>query len=315
MFKKSKILVLGGTGLLGSSLIKVLNENGYKNVLYPGHNELNLLNPDEVLKYFKANNPEYVFCAAGKVGGIIDNKTYPVDYLNINLKIQTNCFESAHLNKCKTFVFYGSSCAYPKNLTLPIKEDSLLAGKIEETSEAYALAKISGIIACKSYNIQYPKGCRFIALIPCTMFGPNDNFNLNSSHVISALIRKFYEAKKKNKDNVMLWGSGKPRREFIFSEDIAYASIFAVKFKNKMENTHYNIGSGFDTSIKSLAKKIVNISGFKGSICWNIEKPDGTYRKLLNSDKFKNLGWRPKFDFDNALKLTYNWFSENFKPD
>lgn len=311
MYRASKILLLGGSGLLGTALFKKLKERGFENVISPIHSDLDITDRTEVFEVFEENKPEYVFLAAGRVGGIIDNKTYPVDYLNINLKIQLNCFEAAHTYKAKSLVFYGSSCMYPKDAPQPIKESYMFDGKIEETSQGYASAKIAGITACKSYNIQYPNGCRFIALVPNSMFGPNDNFDLNRCHVLSALIRRFHDAKKEFKKEVVLWGSGNPMREFIFSEDVADASVFAVENINKLENTHYNIGSGYDISIKELAEKISEIIGYEGIISWDTSKPDGTYRKLLDSSCFRELEWKPQHDFEDALKLTYRWFQKN----
>lgn len=313
MYKTSKLLILGASGLLGTALMKKLKDNTFNNVLIPEHKELDLLDKRQVFAYFERHKPEYVFCAAGKVGGIVDNKTYPVDYLNINLRIQLNCFDAAHSFGAKAFVFYGSSCMYPKNSPQPIKEEFLFDGKIEETSQGYASAKIAGIIACKSYNVQYPDGCRFIALVPNSMFGPKDNFNLNSCHVLSALLRRFHESKIEGKREVILWGSGNQRREFIFSEDVANASIFVIKNINKLENTHYNLGTGCDISIRELAEKIAEITDYDGKISWDISKPDGTYRKLLDSGKIRDLGWNSECDFESAVKLTYKWFIENNK--
>lgn len=313
MFKSSKILVLGGSGLLGSALIKKLRDDAFDNILAPNHLELDLTDSNAVMAYFKTNQPDTVFLCAARVGGIIDNKTYPVDYLNTNLKIQLNCFEASFAMECKSFVFYGSSCMYPKNSEQPIKEEYLFDGKIEETSQGYASAKIAGITACKSYNIQYPNKCRYIALIPNSMFGPNDNFNLSSCHVLSALIKRFHDAAKENQKEIFLWGSGEPRREFIFAEDVAAASIFAVNNIDSFENMHYNIGSGIDFSIKELANKIADIFHYKGKILWDTSKPDGTYRKLLDSTRFKSFKWQASHSFDDALRYTCEWYMNNLK--
>ncbi len=229
-----------------------------------------------------------------------------------NIAIQDNVFEAAQRHGVKHLIFYGSSCMYPKYSPQPIKEDYLFDGKIEETSEAYAIAKIAGVIACKSYNIEFNTK-RFIALVPNTMFGPHDNFDPNTSHVIPSLIRKFHEAKEGKKENVMLWGSGNPRREFVFSEDVADASIFAMLNADKLENGHYNIGTSEDYSIKELANMIASIVGNKGEIFWDVTKPDGSPRKLLDSSKFLTLGRKPLTTLEKGLKITYEWFLKNGK--
>lgn len=311
MNKDSKIYVAGHTGLLGSALLKKLKSEDYSNIITRTHGELDLTNQESVNAFFKKEQPEYVFLCAGLTGGIIANKTYPATFLHTNIAIQNNVFEAAQKYVAKNLVFYGSSCIYPKCSPQPIKEDYLFDGKIEETSEAYATAKIAGIIACKSYNIQFNTR-KFIALIPNTMFGPHDNFDLNTSHVIPSLIRKFHEAKEGKKEKVELWGSGNPRREFIFCEDVAEASIFAVKNADKLENRHYNIGTSEDHSIKELANIIASIVGYKGEIVWDVIKPDGTPRKLLDSSKFLNLGWKPSTYLKAGLKITYQWYLKKF---
>lgn len=308
MFKDSRIYIAGHTGLLGSALIKKLK--GYNNIITRTHSELDLTNQEAVDNFFKEEQPEYVFLAAGLTGGIIANNTYPATFLHTNIAIQDNIFQAAVKYGVKHLIFYGSSCVYPKNCPQPIKEDYLLTGEIEETSEAYAIAKTAGIIACKAYNNQFKKNC-FIALIPNSMYGPNDNFELESSHVLSALIRKFHEAKIEEKEKITLWGSGNPRREFIFSEDAAGASIFAMKNAEKMQNMHYNVGTGIDYSIKELAAIISKIVGYKGEIEWDTTKPDGAPRKLLDSSRFLNLGWEPLTDIEDGLKRTYEWYIKN----
>lgn len=310
MFKNSKIYVAGHTGLLGSALIKKLREQGFLNVITRTHAELDLTDSTTVDEFFRTEQPEYVFLAAGLTGGIIANKTYPSTFLHTNIAMQDNVFEASHKHNVKHLIFYGSSCVYPKNCSQPIKEEYLLTGEIEETSDAYATAKIAGIIACKSYNNQF-KTNRFIALIPNSMYGPNDNFDPENSHVLSALIKKLHEAKAGRTDKVVLWGSGTPRREFIFSEDVANASIFAMLNADKLRNAHYNIGTGIDYSIKELAGIISGIVGFEGKIEWDTSKPDGTFRKLLDSSRFLSLGWGPVTGFEEGLERTYNWFAEN----
>jgi len=310
MFKNSKIYVAGHSGLLGSALIKRVKTEGYSNIITRTHEELDLTNQVAVDEFFKTEKPEYVFMAAGLTGGIIANKTYPATFLHVNIAMQDNIFEAANKYNIKHLIFYGSSCVYPKNSPQPMKEEYFLTGEIEETSEAYAIAKIAGIIACRAYNNQF-KTNRFIALIPNSMYGPNDNFDLENSHVLAALIRKFHEAKVEGKDKVVLWGSGNPKREFVFSKDVADASIFAIKNVEKLQNTHYNIGTGIDCSIKKLAEIIAKIVSFEGEIEWDISKPDGTPRKLLDSSKFLDLGWEPKTSFERGLAITYEWYFKN----
>lgn len=310
MFKNSRIYIAGHSGLLGSALVKKLNEYGYTDIIARTHKELELTNQKAVDEFFRSEQPEYVFMAAGMTGGIIANKTYPATFLHTNISMQDNVFEAAHKHNVKHLIFYGSSCVYPKNSPQPMKEDYLLTGDIEETSEAYAIAKTAGIIACRSYNIQY-KTNRFIALVPGSMYGPNDNFDPENSHVLSALIRKFHEAKAAGKNQVVLWGSGNPRREFIFSEDVADASVFAMENADRLQNSHYNIGTGVDYSIKKLAGIIAGITGFEGKVEWDTAKPDGASRKLLDSSRFSSLGWKPSVSLEDGLKLTYQWYLEN----
>lgn len=309
MFKNSKIYVAGHTGLLGSALTRKLAERGYSQVITKTHAELDLTDKRAVFEFFLAEKPEYVFLSAAKVGGIVSNKTYPADYLHINIAIQNNVFEAAQKYEVKHLLFYGSSCAYPKQSRQPMKEEYLLTGFVEETSEGYATAKIAGIIACKAYNQQYHTN-RFIALIPSSMYGPNDNFDLKNSHVLSALIRRFHEAKINHVQSVTLWGSGKPRREFIFSEDVAEASLFTMQHANHLENKHYNVGTGIDYSIQELAEGIAKTVGYKGKIVWDTSKPDGVGQKLLDSSKFLSLGWKPTVSIEEGLRKTYEWYQK-----
>jgi len=310
MFKDSKIYVAGHTGLLGSALISKLRERGYSRVTTKAHTELDLTDERAVFEFFSTEKPEYVFLCAGKVGGIVSNKTYPADYLHTNIAIQDNVFEAAQKYEVKHLLFYGSSCVYPKFSPQPIKEEYLLTSPLEETSEGYATAKMAGIIACKAYNQQYQTN-RFIALIPNSMYGPNDNFNIESCHVLSALICKFHEAKINNVQSVTLWGSGTPRREFIFSEDVAEASLFAMKNVEQLENRHYNIGTGVDYSIKELAAMVAKTIGYEGKFIWDTSKPDGAAQKLLDSSKFMALGWRPTVSIDEGLRITYQWYQHS----
>lgn len=310
MFKDSRIYVAGHTGLLGSAILRKLKSEGYRNILTITHKELDLIDQKSVDDFFKKEQPEYVFLCAGLTGGIIANKTYPAIFLHTNIAIQDNVFQASQIFNAKHLIFYGSSCVYPKNCPQPIKEEYLLTGEIEETSDAYATAKIAGIIACKSYNNQY-KTNRFIALIPNSMYGPKDNFDLENSHVLSALIRRFHEAKKEGKNKITLWGSGNPRREFIFSEDVADASIFAMMNVGRLQNIHYNLGTEIDYSIRELAEIVAGIVGFKGKIEWDMTKPDGTPRKLLDNSRFLNLGWKPATTLEEGLEITYRWYSKN----
>lgn len=312
MFKNSRSYVAGHTGLLGSALIKRLKAEGYSNIVTKTHEELDLINQSAVNEFFRKERPEYIFMAAGLTGGIIANKTYPATFLHVNIAMQDNIFEAANKYNIKHLIFYGSSCVYPKNSPQPMKEEYLLTGEIEETSEAYAIAKIAGIIACRAYNNQY-KTNRLIALIPNSMYGPNDNFDAENSHVLSALIRRFHEAKSGKKDKVILWGSGNPRREFIFSDDVADASIFAMLNADRFQNTHYNIGTGVDYSIKELAEIIARIVGYGGKIEWDTNKPDGAPKKLLDSSRFMNMGWRPSVFLEKGLRITYDWYLKNLQ--
>jgi GDP-L-fucose synthase len=310
MFRDSKIYVAGHTGLLGKALKKRLETDGYQDIVTQTHSELDLTNRIAVMEYFDKESPEYVFLAAGLTGGIVANKTYPADFLHVNIAIQDNIFEAAREYEIKHLIFYGSSCAYPKNSPQPIKEEYLLSGAIEVTSEAYAAAKIAGILACKAYNNQC-KNNRFIALIPNSMFGPNDNFDLENSHVMAAIIRKLHEARANGTEKIILWGSGSPRREFIFSEDVADASIFIMNNAEKLDNSHYNLGTGVDYSIKELSKLISKIVGYNGEIIWDTSKPDGTPKKLLDSSKFLNMGWKPSTNIEDGIRLAYEWFIDN----
>lgn len=307
MYKDSKIYVAGHTGLLGSALINRLNEYGYSRVITKSHSELDLTNKAEVFDFFSIEKPEYVFLAAGKVGGILSNKTYPADYFHINIAIQDTVFEAAQKFEVNHLIFYGSSCTYPKQSPQPMKEEYFLTGDIEETSVGYAAAKIAGIIACTVYNQQHQTN-RFIALIPNSAYGPNDNFDIESCHVLSALIRRFHEAKINNSGVVTLWGSGKPKREFVFSLDVADASLFAMRNADKLENHHYNIGIGVDYSIKELAEMIAKVTNYTGKILWDKSKPDGAVQKLLDSSKFMSLGFKPTISLEEGLRKTCQWY-------
>lgn len=307
----SKIYIAGHTGLLGSAILRVLQSSGYKNIITKTHQELDLTNKSMVEDFFANNEIEYIFLCAGKVGGIIGNKTKPATYLHQNIAMQDNIFEMANQYNIKNMIYYGSSCTYPKICPQPMKEEYWLTGMIEETSMGYAASKIAGIIACKSYNIEYNTN-RFICVIPNSMYGAYDNFDLENSHVFSALIRKIDTAKQNNDPSITLWGSGTPRREFVYSEDVASASIFLMQNSDKLENTHYNLGTSIDYSIKELAQNIAKVVGYEGEILWDTTKPDGTPQKLLDSSKFLSLGWEPKVSFDEGLAATYKWYKEYY---
>jgi len=310
MYKDAKIYVAGHTGLLGSALIGKLDAEGYTNLITRTHKELDLIRQEPVEAFFRRETPEYVFLCAGLTGGIHANMTNPAMFLHNNILIQDNVFEAAQRYEAKHLIFYGSSCVYPRNSPQPIKEEYFMTGKIEPTSEAYAMAKMAGIIGCRSYNRQF-KTDRFISLIPSSMYGPHDNFDTESSHVLSALIRRFHEAKQAGDGTITLWGSGNPRREFIFSEDVADASIFAMKNASTLRDIHYNLGTGSDYSIRELAEMAAELTGFPGEIAWDTTKPDGTMRKLLDSSEFLALGWKPSTPFKKGLKITCQWYRDN----
>ena len=307
MDKNSKIYIAGHKGLVGSAITRLLEKQGYKNLILKTRQELDLFNQQAVTNFFKKEKPEYVFLAAAKVGGIMANNNYPADFIYENLMIQTNIIHSAYLNKVKKLLFLGSSCIYPKLSPQPIKEEYLLSSDLEPTNKAYSMAKIAGIITCQSYNIQY--GTNFISAMPTNLYGPNDNFDLETSHVLPALIRKFHEAKLKNEKKVMVWGSGKPKREFLHTDDLAEACFFLMKNYNSFEII--NAGTGEDITIKDLAEKIKKNVGYEGKIAWDKTKPDGTPRKLLDVSKINKLGWKSKIGLEDGIKMTYEWYLNN----
>lgn len=307
MDKDSKIYVAGHNGLVGSAICRQLESQGYKNIIKHSHLELDLTRQIDVENFFKQEKPEYVFLAAAKVGGIKANDTYPADFIMDNIKIEFNIIDSAFKNEVKKLLFLGSTCIYPKNCPQPIKEEYLLTSELEKTNEAYALAKIAGLKACSYYKKQY--GANFISAMPCNLYGIGDNFDLENSHVLPALIRKFHEAKIKNLDTVEVWGTGKPLREFLFSDDLGEACIFLMN--NYNGNEHINVGFGTDLSIKELAEIIKEIVGFKGQIVFDVSKPDGTFKKLTDITKIKNLGWLPKTNLKDGIQIVYKWFLKN----
>ncbi len=316
---KDKIFVAGASGMVGSAIYKKLLFKGYGNkdlggeIFAPNRKELNLLNIEEVKNWFSLNNPDVVILAAAKVGGILANSQNPFDFLNENLKIQTNIIETSWLNGTKRLLFLGSSCIYPKLAKQPISEEELLNGKLEKTNEGYAIAKISGIKLCEALRLQH--GFDAISLMPTNLYGTGDNYDVQSSHVMASFIKKFSDAKFKNEDNITCWGSGKPEREFLHVEDLAEASIFCLEKWNPSDKnspkdlkgeplSFLNIGTGIDISIESLAEKIANLTDYKGRIIWDTSKPDGTPKKLLNISRIKTLGWEPKINLDEGIKRT-----------
>ena len=369
MNKTSKIYIAGHRGLVGSAILKNLLSKGYTNLVYKTHKELDLLDQKEVADFFESEKPEYVILAAAKVGGIVANNTYRADFIYENLQIQNNVIHQAYVNGVTKLLFLGSTCIYPKNAPQPMPEDCLLTDTLEYTNEPYAIAKIAGIKMCESYNIQY--GTNFISVMPTNLYGPNDNFDLETSHVLPALIRKIHLAKLLNEkkydevvsdlkvesieharaylagfgvdeDRVEIWGSGKPRREFLYSEDMADACVYLLEnrdFKDtyggvalaapvtsltslgeakashpksgEIRNTHINIGTGVDISIKELAELIKETIGFQGELYFNADKPDGTMVKLTDVSKLHSLGWKHKVELQDGIKTMYEWYLSN----
>lgn len=305
MNKNSKIYVAGSSGMVGSAIVRKLKKNGYQNIIESNSHDLDLINQNDVNNFFDKHCFDYVFVAAAKVGGILANSTKKADFIYQNLQIQNNLIHYSWKTNVKKLLFLGSSCIYPKDSRIPIKESELLSGKLEETNDAYAIAKIAGIKMCQSYRQQH--GFNAISIMPTNLYGYNDNFDLQSSHVIPALIRKFTEAKKINDPEVICWGSGTPLREFLFVDDLADACIFLMKEYNDGE--HVNVGTGIDISILELSEKIKKITGFEGEIVWDKSKPDGTKRKVLDVSKINHLGWKSKVSIDEGLELTIDWYT------
>lgn len=308
MNKNSKIYVAGHRGLVGSAIVRNLKTKGYSNIIYRTHEELDLKNQEEVKNFFQKERPEYVFLAAAKVGGINANNTYPADFMYENLQIQNNIINFSHKFSVEKLLFLGSSCIYPKLCPQPIKEEYLLSGYLESTNEGYALAKIDGLKMCQFYKKQY--GDNFISCMPTNLYGINDNFDLNSSHVMPALIRKFHEAKVNNNATVEVWGTGKPLREFLYVDDMADACVFLMENYNGEE--HVNVGTGIEVSVFELAVIIKVVVGFEGEIVFNSDKPDGTPRKLLDVSRLHSLGWEHKVELEDGIRMVYNWFRENY---
>ena len=304
MKKSSKIYIAGHRGMVGSAIVRRLEENGYTNIIYRTSAELDLRNQAAVEKFFEEEEPEYVFLAAAKVGGIHANNTYPAEFIYDNLMIETNIINSSYKNKVKKLLFLGSSCIYPKFAQQPIKEEYLLTGSLEETNEAYAIAKITGIELCKFYRRQY--GCDFISAMPTNLYGINDNFNLETSHVMPALIRKFHEAKINNSKEVVMWGTGKPRREFMYVDDLADSLIHLML--NYSDEIHVNLGTGEDIEIGELSNLIKDIVGYEGEIVNDLSKPDGTPRKLLDVTRLNSTGFKHKVELKEGIERVYEWF-------
>jgi len=310
----SKIYIAGHSGMVGSAIIRKLKEDGFNNLILRSHKELDLINQNDVFEFFKNEKPEYVFLAAGKVGGIHANNTYRGQFLYENLMIQSNVIHAAYENNVKKLLFLGSACIYPRNAVQPIREEYLLTDILEPTNEPYAIAKIAGIKLCQSYHHQY--GCNFISIMPNNLYGPNDNFDLETSHVLPALVRKFHEAKKNKADCVEIWGSGSPKREFMHVDDMASACVFLM---NNLEAgdlygrgiSHLNAGTGQEVTIKELALIIKGIVGYGGELVFNDDYPDGMPRKLLDVSRLNKMGWKSKIKLDEGLQSAYDWYVNN----
>jgi GDP-L-fucose synthase len=303
----SKIYVAGHRGMVGSAIVRNLRNKGYTNLIFKSSSELDLRNQNAVSEFFDSNKPEVVIDAAARVGGILANAEFPYQFLMENLQIQNNLIDSSVKNQVKKFIFLGSSCIYPKFAPQPIQEDYLLSGKLEPTNDAYAIAKIAGIRACSAVRQQF--GFDYVSLMPTNLYGPFDNFDLMTSHVLPAMIRKFHEASENGHSDVTLWGTGTPMREFLHVDDLAAAVVFALE--NRLEDNLYNIGTGTDIAIKDLALMIQKITGHMGRIIWETTKPDGTPRKLLDVSKMNNQGWEAKIALKEGISSTYEWFLKN----
>lgn len=302
-----KIYVAGHRGLVGSAIVRSLQAKGYTNIIGRTHKELDLTNQAAVQQFFEEEKPDVVVLAAAKVGGINANNTYPAEFAYENLQIQCNVIKCCHDYKVKKLLFLGSTCIYPKMAEQPIIEDALLTGALEATNEAYAIAKIAGLEMCKFFKRQY--GDNFISCMPTNLYGPNDNYDLNGSHVMPAMIRKFHDAKVNGTDTVELWGTGTPLREFLYVDDMADACVFLLEEYDGEQ--HVNIGTGKEISIKELAETVKKVVGYEGDIVWNTDMPDGTPRKLTNVDKLHGLGFAHKVELEEGIELSYKWFCEN----
>ena len=300
----SRIYVAGHRGLVGSAIYRLLKKRGFENLITRTHSELELMDAVAVQNFFEETKPEFVFLAAAKVGGIHANSTYPADFMRENLVVQTNVIHESWRNGVEKLMFLGSSCIYPKLCPQPISEESLLTGELEPTNEAYALAKIAGIKTCQSYNLQY--GTNFISAMPTNLYGINDNFHPENSHVLPALIRRFHEAKLADSESISIWGTGNPRREFLHSDDLADAVLFLMENYNDSEIV--NVGCGEDQTIRVLAETISEVVGYSGSLAFDSSRPDGTPQKILDISKIRVLGWTPEIPLKNGLKQVYQWY-------
>lgn len=309
MINDSKIYVAGHCGMVGSAIVRNLENRGFSNIVVRTHTELDLTNQEAVNRFFVEEKPEYVFLAAAKVGGIVANNTSPAQFFYENMMIETNVIHAAYLSGVKKLMFLGSSCIYPKYAEQPMREDALLTGLLEPTNEAYAIAKIAGIKMCDYYRRQY--GCDFVSVMPTNLYGTGDNYNLQTSHVLPALIRKFHEAKINNTPEVVLWGTGSPYREFLHADDMADATVFCML--NYSDYGHINVGSQSELTIKELAEKVKKTVGYEGKIIWDSEKPDGTPRKLMDSTKLYEMGWKPKIGLNEGIKRTYGEYVDYIK--
>ena len=307
--RNKKIYVAGHRGLVGSALVRKLEKEGFTNIITKTHEELDLTRQADVEAFFETEKPDYVILAAAKVGGIHANNTYPADFIMKNLQIECNVIDAAYKNKVEKLLFLGSSCIYPRECRQPIKEEYLLSDYLEKTNEAYALAKIAGLKMCSYYNKQY--GTNFISVMPCNLYGINDNFSLENSHVLPALMRKFHEAKERGDKTVTVWGRGKPLREFLNVDDLADACLFLMDFYRGDE--FFNVGYGKEVTIRELAELIKKTVGFEGEIVMDTSKPDGTMRKLTDISRIKALGWEPKISLEVGLKETYEWFCKKYE--
>ena len=303
--KDAKIYVAGHTGMVGSALLRNLQSKGYTNILTRTRSELNLLEQQAVNRFLKQEKPEYIFVAAARVGGIHANNSYRADFIYENLTVETNVIHGAHLACVERLCFLGSSCIYPRDCPQPIKEEYLLTGPLEPTNEPYAIAKIAGIKMCESYNRQY--GRHYVSVMPTNLYGPNDNYELNNSHVLPALIRKAHEAKMRGDVSYVVWGSGQPMREFLYVDDMAEACVFLME-SNDVRDGIFNVGTGQDVTIRELAETVMNVVGFKGEIVFDASKPDGTPRKLLNVDRLRALGWQSETSLCDGIAKAYSDF-------
>jgi len=311
-----KIYVAGHRGMVGSAIVRLLRNKGFNNLLLKNHSDLDLTNQSAVNAFFEQKKPDQVYLAAAKVGGIHANNTYPAEFIYQNLMMEANIIHAAHQNDIQKLLFLGSSCIYPKMASQPMQESALLTGVLESTNEPYALAKIAGIKLCESYNREYGRDYR--SVMPTNLYGPNDNFHPENSHVIPALLRRFHEAVKKGDSKVTVWGSGKPMREFLHVDDMAAASIFVMNLDNAIyeSNTqpmlsHINVGTGVDCTIRELADTVAKVTGFSGELVFDASKPDGTLRKLMDVSRLKALGWQASISLEDGLRNAYQWFLDH----